>query len=243
MGNILEIDSVIKSFGVTQILTDIYIRLQTGDILGIFGRNGTGKSTLLKIIFGTEEAERKFIRLDGKVRAQPYKCIDEICFLPQHGFVPGQLLLHQAVKLFLHKTCVESFFDDKFLRSFKNCKVSELSGGELRYFEIKLILNSRAKFVLLDEPFTGISPLLIEELSKLIKESSRSKGIILTDHDYNNVLVTANRYCVLYDGGLKYFKNKIDLVKWGYINESKTLTGASKPAAGGPLSVIGERTV
>jgi lipopolysaccharide export system ATP-binding protein len=219
MGNILEIDSIIKSFGVNQILTDVFIKLQTGDILGIFGRNGTGKSTLLRIIFGTQKTERKFIRLDGKVLTQPYKYTDEICFLPQHDFVPRHLLLHQAVKLFLHRTYVESFFDDKFLRNFTNNKVSELSGGELRYFEIKLILNSLAKFVLLDEPFTGISPILIEELSKLIKESSKSKGIILTDHDYNNVLYTANRYCVLYDGGIKYFENKIDLVKWGYINE------------------------
>jgi len=82
-------------------------------------------------------------------------------------------------------------------------------------------LNTQSKFVLLDEPFTGISPILIEEISKLIKESSRSKGIILTDHDYNNVLSTANRYCVLYDGGIKYFENKIDLVKWGYIHEAR----------------------
>ena len=222
MGSILEIDSVIKSFGVNQILTDVFIKLQTGDILGIFGRNGTGKSTLLRIIFGTQQTERKFIRLDGKVLDHPYKCIDEVCLLPQHDFTPRHLHLHQAVKLFLHKTLVESFFDDKFLSSFKNNKVSELSGGELRYFEIKLILNTQSKFVLLDEPFTGISPILIEELSKLIKESSRSKGIILTDHDYNNVLDTANRYCVLYDGGIKYFENKTDLVKWGYINESKS---------------------
>lgn len=223
MGSILEIDSVIKSFGVSQILTDVFIKLQTGDILAIFGRNGTGKSTLLRIIFGTQRTERKFIRIDGKVLDQPYKFIDEVCLLPQYNFAPGHLKLHQAVKLFLNKTFVESFFDDKFLHSFKNNRVSELSPGELRYFEIKLILNTKSKFVLLDEPFTGISPILTGELSKLIKESSRGKGIILTDHDYNIVLDTANRYAVLYDGGIKYFENKIDLVKWGYINESKSL--------------------
>jgi ABC-type lipopolysaccharide export system ATPase subunit len=82
-------------------------------------------------------------------------------------------------------------------------------------------LNTPSKFILLDEPFTGLSPILIDELSNLIKISAQGKGIILTDHDYKNVLNTANRYCILVDGGIKYFENKTDLIKWGYINESK----------------------
>ncbi len=67
MSDILEIDSVIKSFDVKQILTDIYLKCQTGDIIGILGRNGTGKSTLLKILFGTLKAENSFIKINGKV--------------------------------------------------------------------------------------------------------------------------------------------------------------------------------
>jgi lipopolysaccharide export system ATP-binding protein len=101
MGSILEIDSVLKSFGVRQILTDVYINLQTGNILGIFGRNGTGKSTLLKIIFGTQSAERKFIRIDGVVINRPYIITNNIGFLPQNEFVPKHLKLFQAVNLFI----------------------------------------------------------------------------------------------------------------------------------------------
>jgi lipopolysaccharide export system ATP-binding protein len=221
MGCTLEIDSVIKSFGVDQLLTDVYIRLTTGDILGVFGRNGCGKSTLLKIIFGTLQAERKFIRLDGKILDHPYIISDGICLLPQFNFVPKQLKLIQAVKLYLTGDFQESFFDDKILNCLRKSRVSEISAGELRYFEIKLLLSTRSRFVFLDEPYTGISPILIEELSKHIKEASKTKGIVITDHDYQNVLETANRYCVLFDGGLKYFENEVDLIKWGYINESK----------------------
>jgi ABC-type multidrug transport system ATPase subunit len=217
VGSLLEIDSVIKSFGINQILTDVYIKLQTGDILGIFGRNGTGKSTLLKIIFGTQRTERKFIRIDGIVLDRPFKIKNNICLLPQNEFVPKQLKLFQAAKLFIGKFQNEIFFNDQILNLYKNIKVSELSAGELRYFEIKLILNTQSKFILLDEPFTGLSPLLIDELSNLIKVSAKEKGIILTDHDYKNVLKTANRYSILVDGGLKYFDNETDLIKWGYI--------------------------
>ena len=60
----LEIDSVIKNFGTRQLLTDVYLKINTGDIVGLFGRNGTGKSVLMQIIFGTMKADRKFIRLD-----------------------------------------------------------------------------------------------------------------------------------------------------------------------------------
>ncbi len=221
MDNILEIDSVIKSYGVNQILTDIYIKVKTGDILGIFGRNGTGKSTLLKIIFGTLRAERKFIRLDGKILHHAYKTDHGICYLPQNDFIPKQLKVFQAAKSFLASSCYESFFDDSMLQNLTDKKITDLSPGELRYFEIKLLLCAPSKFILLDEPFTGISPVMVEELSRLIIASSTSRGIILTDHVYQYVLDVANRFCILYDGGLKYFVNKTDLIKWGYINESK----------------------
>ena len=63
----LEIDSILKSFGERTILADVYLKCCRGDIIALFGRNGTGKSTLLNIIFGTLKADRKFIRIDGKV--------------------------------------------------------------------------------------------------------------------------------------------------------------------------------
>jgi ABC-type lipopolysaccharide export system ATPase subunit len=74
---------------------------------------------------------------------------------------------------------------------------------------------------LLDEPFNGVSPLMIESIKELIVKMSKHKGIILTDHDYRNVLDVANRYCLIFDGGIKEIQDKQELVKWGYISESK----------------------
>ncbi len=217
MPSLLEIDSVIKSYDDRPVLTDIYLKCETGDIIGMFGRNGSGKSTLLKILFGILAAERKFIRIDGKVFDCPYKTKNELCFLPQHDFLPKYMKAAKAVELYLGKDAVETFFADNILKKLNNNKVSELSGGELRYLEIKLLLKTESKFILLDEPFNGVSPLLVEYIRGLIVESSKTKGIILTDHDYKNVLDVANRYCLIYDGGIKTVTSKEGLIRWGYV--------------------------
>lgn len=217
MANTLEIDSVIKSFAGKQVLTDIYLKCSTGDIIGLIGRNGSGKSTLFKILFGTLAAERKFIRMNGQVMNSPYAVPDTIGYLPQHEFLPKHLSAEKVVQLFLGKPLVEAFFDDKNLQNLQKNKISNLSGGELRYMEIKLLLCSKAKFILLDEPFNGISPLMIETIKPLITEASQTKGILLTDHDYRNVMDVANSYRLLFDGGIKHIKNQEDLMRWGYI--------------------------
>ena len=217
MSNLLEIDSVVKSFDMHVVLTDIYLKCRTGDIIGMLGRNGTGKSTLMKILFGTLRADTKFIRIDGKVYNQPYKTINEICYLPQDSFLPKHLSIEKTIELYLGKNQVQNFLEDPILQKLNTSKISYLSGGELRYLEIKLLLHTDCKFILLDEPFNGVSPILVGEIKKLILKTSEFKGIILTDHDYRNVLNVANRFCMIYDGGIKRIDDKDELVRWGYI--------------------------
>ena len=221
MSNLLEIDSVVKSFDMRVVLTDIYLKCQTGDIIGMLGRNGTGKSTLMKILFGTLNADRKFIRIDGKVYDQPYKTINEICYLPQDSFLPKHMSIEKTVELYLGKNQIVNFLEDSILQKLNTSKISHLSGGELRYLEIKLLLHTDCKFLLLDEPFNGVSPILVGEIKKLILKTSEFKGIILTDHDYRNVLDVANQFCLIYDGGIKKINDKRELVRWGYIPESR----------------------
>jgi len=221
MPNLLEIDSVVKSYDTRVILTDIYLKCKTGDIIGMLGRNGTGKSTLLKILFGILQADRKFIRIDGKFYDQLYKTINEICYLPQHSFLPQQLRVEKIIELYLGKDKKASFLEDPVISELSTNKIAQISGGELRYLEIKLLLHLDSKFVLLDEPFNGVSPLLIDKIKKMILEMSEFKGIILTDHDYRNVLNVANRFCLIYDGGIKAITDMQELVRWGYIPGSR----------------------
>lgn len=218
MHNLLEIDSITKTFNMNPILTDIYLKCQTGDIIGLLGRNGTGKSTLLKILFGSTEADTKFITINGKIYNHPYKTANLISYLPQHSFLLNQLTVSKSIALFLGRSNANGFANDPLIAPFLDHKISALSGGNLRYLEIKLILNTDSKFLLLDEPFNGMSPLLVETVKQMIKAQSAFKGIILTDHDYNNVIELATRSYLVYEGSLKNIGTTTDLVRWGYLS-------------------------
>ncbi|MFA5817535.1 MAG: ATP-binding cassette domain-containing protein [Bacteroidales bacterium] len=216
MEQLLEIDSVLKSFGKIRVLTDISLNCRQGDIIGLLGRNGSGKSTLLKILFGTLAADNRFIRINSKYRPQPYKEKGLINYLHQDSFLPGNLSINQIINLFLpDKT--QLLLDDPLITGSSHTRIKFLSGGECRYLEIRLILESGSQFILLDEPFNGISPLMIERIKKMIQARSLDTGIILTDHDYHNVLDISNRNFLLKDGGIKMIKGRNELVQLGYL--------------------------
>lgn len=221
MSSLLEVDSIRKSFGDKQVLTDIALKCHSGDIIGLLGRNGSGKSTLLKIIFGTLYTDYKFIRINDKILNQPFKTKNIIVYLNQDNFLPKNLTVKQVAKIYFENPDYKEFLEDEVLSKVTETKIRNLSGGESRYLEVKLLLTLDSKFLLLDEPFNGISPLHIEKVKNMILDESVRKGIILTDHDYRNVLDVANKYYLLFDGGLKPIKTKQDLIDWGYVPDNK----------------------
>jgi len=217
MQNRFEADSIRKSFGDKQVLTDVYLSCQTEDIIGLLGRNGSGKSTLLKILFGTLYTDYKHILINGEYLDQPFKEKGLISFLHQDNFLPRSMTVKKVLKLFDHKLDDTEFVNDPVLSKVLNTKIGNLSGGESRYLEIKLILNLDSKFVFLDEPFNGISPVHIDIVKDMIRNQAGKKGIVLTDHDYRNVLDVANKYMILFDGGIKILKSKEEFIYWGYL--------------------------
>lgn len=218
MEYLLEVDSINKCFGDKILLSDIYLKCKIGDIIGIFGRNGSGKSTQLKIIYGTASAENKFIRLNNKVLTHPYKIQNGISFLPQNNFIPNYFTVKKAIDLTIKQNNLKEFYECKIINQIINSKIGNLSGGELKYLQIKLILFNDAKFCLLDEPYSGVSPIMCELINKLIIEQSKNKGIIITDHNYQFLLQIANKIYLVKGGVGKFLKNKEELVKFGYLN-------------------------
>jgi len=221
MSDLLEADSIRKEFGRKQVLTDISFRCQPGDIIGLLGRNGSGKSTLLKILFGTLYTDYKFIRINDRILSQPFKTKRTIAYLNQDNFLPKNISVKQVFEIYSGELDEKGFLEDEVLSKVLLTKIGNLSGGESRYLEVKLLLCLNTHFVLLDEPFNGISPLQVDLIKKMIKDKSLNKGILLTDHDYRNVLDVANKYYLLFDGGLRSVKTKQDLIDWGYVPESK----------------------
>jgi ABC-type multidrug transport system ATPase subunit len=217
--HILEIDSVQKSFDSKSILSDVYLKCETTDVIGLLGHNGSGKSTLLKIIFGIEPADFKFVRLDGIVKTRTKDLFQEISYLSQESFIPNHFTVTKAISLSIAKNKLDEYYQDEFIQTLKDKKVSHLSGGELRYLEIKLILCNSSQFVLLDEPYNGLSPLMIEEVNQLIRRHSHEKGIIITDHNYENVIAISTQLLLIKEGKVHHLKSKNELIEKGYLRE------------------------
>ena len=138
-------------------------------------------------------------------------------YLPQNRFIPKNLTIKQVFEYFDLK------FEDLLLHfpvfeKYLNFKIGSLSGGEIRIIEVFVILKSKTKFCLLDEPFSQVMPLHVEVLKKLILLEKEHKGIIMTDHMYQSVIDVSDDIYVLSSGSIYLTKNTHDLIKHGYIN-------------------------
>lgn len=216
----IHIDSITKSYNNKVILSDIFISCEKGEIKGLIGRNGSGKSTLLKIVFGTEKAESKFVKVGNKVIKNISDGRNLINYLPQDNFLPDNISIKSLINLFLQKENRKIVLENEYVKPLLNKKNQDLSGGERRIIEILLIIHSNAEFILLDEPFNGVSPIMRDYIIEYIKKMKSSKGYIITDHDYENVINLADSIVYLQSGFLKEIKDKIELVELGYMTKT-----------------------
>src|SRR5690606_6779098 len=142
--------------------------------------------------------------------------------LPQNSFLPKNLSVKKILNLYFDRETVAVILEDEFLETMYLSKISELSGGELRYLELKLLLKSTAKFVLLDEPLNALSPLLREKIIRLIANEKASKGIIITDHEISNLSSITTENYLMNNATLKKITGIEDLVLWNYLPTSYT---------------------
>ncbi len=208
----LHVDSVEFSYHYDKkVLSGAYLCLKIGDVVGLLGRNGCGKSTLMKIIFGTLKAKYAYIRVNGKKVKSAY-LTKEVCFLPQESFLPTHYTVRRVIMLLINdSSSKDKIMGDDIIKPILDHKIAIISGGELRLLEILLLMEFPASFVMLDEPFTGLSPIIIERIQQIIVEKSKTKGILLSDHDYRHVLDVCNQLYLLENGGCRKIKNKQDL--------------------------------
>jgi ABC-type multidrug transport system ATPase subunit len=136
-------------YGHTKILQNIYLKAETGQVVGLLGRNGTGKSSLMRMIFGTLRGESQSVRVDKRYVAHPYQEAGLIRYLPQHRFVPSQLPVRKAFDLYgVDFGEAGRYFPE--LAAHEKEAIGTLSGGNVRLIETLLILLSPVAFVLLD---------------------------------------------------------------------------------------------
>lgn len=219
MEHTLDVKSIIHSFGKRQILSDISFTCKTGDIVGIFGRNGTGKSTLLKILFGTLRATKSEFYIDNNIVEKSTRLNKFIAYHHQEVFLPKNLTVRNLIPLYFSDGEKQNkLFYDQAINKIEKQKVGVLSIGEQRYLQFLLILNSDQHFLLLDEPFSMLEPLYKDLIKEKIESYKYSKCFIITDHYYLDVLQIANTKKLIKDGVMVTVKYDTDLVKFGYLS-------------------------
>jgi ABC-type multidrug transport system ATPase subunit len=193
-------DNIQLAFGPRRILSDISIRCETGSITGLLGRNGSGKSCLLRILYGDLAAGRPGLLL----------------YLPQYNFIPVRLLLSRIMDDYQLEFCdMEKIFPELGLTY--RSRIRDLSGGHQRLINLYIVIRSPSQFALLDEPFTHLMPLQIEKVKELLLEEKARKGWLITDHLYLEVTSIADRLYLLADGVTHLVNSNQDLQSLGYI--------------------------
>jgi len=211
----LEVDSVYLEFNGRRILSDIYLRCQTGKITGLLGRNGNGKSCLMNVIYGNLKASSQSVRIDDEHVPNAYQRPDLLLNLPQFNFIPKNLSLKRIFSDFnVDYSSLELVFPE-FKSKYKTA-IKDLSGGQGRLIEIFLLLKKSSRFVMLDEPFSHLSPIHIEVVKELIQQEKANKGFLITDHMFRHIVQICDDLYVLADGKMHLTKDVQELEFLGY---------------------------
>jgi ABC-type multidrug transport system ATPase subunit len=199
----LDIQNISISQGKLKLIENGNFSIQTGDILAIQGKNGCGKSTLMKSLFGTHKAERLEWSLNGEKLNTPSPKYERIAMLPQDSFLPRDLTPSEIIAM-MYKTHDQQkpLFSLPYVSDYALKKMSELSHGAARYIEIIVILNLWHPFILLDEPFSLLAPLHKAAVKNLILGKSKTKGILITDHYTDDINEIATKRIRIENGEL-----------------------------------------
>ncbi|MEC5171779.1 MULTISPECIES: ATP-binding cassette domain-containing protein [Chryseobacterium] len=207
----LHIDSVTKSYGSKTILKDIYLSCETGKIVALLGGIGSGKSTLLQIIFGTLKGDSQFIKFNDQVLTKQSDRKNKIAYLPQTPIFPRDIKIKNLISLFCNDVNAQKLFNSDLLEPLLNRTTRNLSGGERKMVEVLTIIHSNADFILLEEPYSGLSPILTEKVMRMIKEMSRKKGFIISNFMTEYALELSDEIYLLSDAYLRQIKDLREL--------------------------------
>ena len=216
MSQRLVVDSVVVRFGQKTVLSGGFITSQKGMVTGLLGRNGTGKSCMFRALMGGLKVEYVVVHIDGEP-VDREKIGLRIKYLPQDRMIPDGMTLKRAFELYRVDFWEFVLRFPQYSRYY-HVPRWEMSGGEARLAEVYLVLMCEGEFCILDEPFSQISPNHIETVQQMIRDKSREKGIIVTDHNYEAISKVTDNLFVIADGYTFPVESREDLVRHGYLH-------------------------
>lgn len=211
----LTAENLGKRYKSRDVVKDVSIEVQSGEIVGLLGPNGAGKTTCFYMIVGLTPCERGSIRLDGRtITAAPMHARARmgIGYLPQEPSVFRKLSVVDNILAILQtrklshtqqRDILEGLLHEFHLRHLRESMGISLSGGERRRVEIARALATDPRFILLDEPFAGVDPISVLDIQSIIKHlRGRGIGVLITDHRVRETLGICDRAYIMNAGSL-----------------------------------------
>ena len=206
-----------KTFGKRQVVQDVSLSLQRGEIVGLLGPNGAGKTTCFYMIMGLIGADGGRILIDGAdVTSLPMyqRARLGLGYLPQEASIFRGMSVEDNIMAVVElverdkterRNQVDALLEELHITHLRKQPSTSLSGGERRRVEIARALASKPSFMLLDEPFTGIDPLAVSDISDLVGYlKQRGLGVLITDHQVRETLEIVDRASIIYEGGVLF---------------------------------------
>jgi len=213
--SILQLDKISLKFGRKMILENLNLNLNNGQILGLLGPNGVGKSTIFNIITGLISPDFGSIIIDSKIVNQ-YPIYQrtlkfKIGFVPQHGGYFHDLTVYENLKAIAEITLdnvsyrnekIDSLISKFELDPIRDIKAEFLSGGQKKKLVIAIALISDPKILLLDEPFAALDVMTIKTLQEIIVnlQSFNNISVVLCDHQARDLLACVDTAAIIHNG-------------------------------------------
>jgi lipopolysaccharide export system ATP-binding protein len=210
----LETEHLTKIYDNTPVVNGISIDITSGDVIGLLGPNGAGKTTTFLMLSGIIKPDGGKVRFNGEdINHMPshQRAEKGLIYLPQQHSVFLKASVYQnlfmVLQLYHNKSSADQkameLLEDFGLTAIRNSTAYQLSGGEKRRLEIARAMIMQPKFLFLDEPFTGIDPITIIEIQKIIlKLKERGIGIIITDHNVKDTFDITDKVYIIQKGKL-----------------------------------------
>jgi len=209
----LETREISKSYRGRKVVDDVTLSVSQGEVVGLLGPNGAGKTTSFYIIVGLISPDSGCILVDGSdITALPMyqRARRGISYLPQEASVFRKLTVEENLMAILEtlpmrngerRETMERLIDQLGLERVRRSHGYMLSGGERRRVEVARSLVINPSFLLLDEPFSGIDPIQVGELQRIIFDLKRAGiGILVTDHAVHDTLMVTDRAYIIDNG-------------------------------------------
>lgn len=234
----LQAADLSKAYRGRKVVDEVSLDIHQGEVVGLLGPNGAGKTTTFYILVGLARPDYGRVLLDGEdITDLPMylRARSGISYLPQEPSVFRKLTVEANLMAVLEtlpltteqrRDRVEELLAQMGLEGVRDSKAYVLSGGERRRLEIARSLVLSPSFVLLDEPFSGIDPLTVVDIQKIIADlSAAGIGVLVTDHNVRETLAVTNRAYIISEGKILFAGTPAELstnadVRRIYLGES-----------------------